>query len=200
MVNRHQASLPISDRPLEAQRKGGTCHRSYSPGPTRSSFCTAVAPTPRLSVEGTRGQELNQTFCCLLKKKLKALIQSSHPLSVGRDPLLSQKALRGGNLLICTWQDPRPGPAAHTISWASAGSRRVGGDGLGCQACYPSSRTGRPPGCLSRKERPRAPQAPHGGYLVSASHPPALYSTAQSPGPWASLDRTSQADNKRHLI
>lgn len=33
-------------RPLEAQREGGTCHRSHSPGPTQSSYYTTVAPTP----------------------------------------------------------------------------------------------------------------------------------------------------------
>lgn len=39
-------SSHFTDRPLEAQREGGTCHRSHSPGPTRSSSCATVAPTP----------------------------------------------------------------------------------------------------------------------------------------------------------
>lgn len=39
-------SSHFTDRPLEAQREGGTCHRSHSPGPTQSSYYITVAPTP----------------------------------------------------------------------------------------------------------------------------------------------------------
>lgn len=89
------------------------------PRPYTIQLLYHCSPHPRLSAEQARGQELNQTFCYLFffLKMVKALIQSSPPLcpqeAPGRDPLLSQKALRGGNLLTSTWQDPRPGCSSH---------------------------------------------------------------------------------------
>lgn len=66
--------------------------------------------------------------------------------------------------MTSTWQDPRPGCSSHNKlglrqEVGEGGEERWEGDGLDCQANYHSRRTGKAPGCLSRKERPRAPLA-----------------------------------------
>lgn len=107
--------------------------------------------------------------------------------------------------MTSTWQDPRPGCSSHN----KLGLRQEVGEG-GKRDGREMDWIVRPTTTAGELGRPQAVSAGRRGQghrwlrdrgcLISASHPPALYVTAQSPGPWASLDRISKADNERHLI
>lgn len=76
----------------------------------------------------------------------------------------------------------------------------MGGRWTGLSGLLPQQENWEAPWLSQQEREAQGTLAQHRGCLISAFHPPALHFTAQSPGPWASLDRISKADNKRHLV